>query len=255
MNSRKPDRHTRTGDLFTFEQELRNKGYPLIAGLDEAGRGPLAGPVVAAAVIFQQGTVIEGVNDSKKLSADTRERLFGDIVRLALGVGIGLAENTEIDTLNILNATFLAMDRAIADLRQKPDLLLVDGNIFRAGPASFAIPWQTRIGGDARDFSIAAASIIAKVARDRLMMEYDSQYPGFGFARHKGYGTRKHREAIARLGLCPIHRRSFAISGAGSSTRDIINAEERDGEESASQGSRRGIDCTPLPGTLRISGS
>jgi ribonuclease HII len=255
MNSRNRDRHSQTGDLFAFERELRNTGYPLIAGLDEAGRGPLAGPVVAAAVIFRQGTVIEGVNDSKKLSADTRERLFDNIFRLALAVGVGLAENTEIDTLNILNATFLAMDRAIADLRQKPDLLLVDGNIFRPGPASLAIPWQTRIGGDARDFSIAAASIIAKVVRDRLMTEYDTKYPGFGFARHKGYGTRKHREAIAQLGLCPIHRRSFSISGAGSTTRGIIIAEESDGEESASQGSRRGIDCMPLPGTLRLSGS
>ena len=255
MYSKNPIEHTRTEEMLVIERKLHHAGYPLIAGVDEAGRGPLAGPVVSAAVIFRQGTVIQGINDSKKLTPDTRERLFDDIFRQAFAIGIGLAGNTEIDAINILNATFLAMDRAIADLRQKPDLLLVDGNTFRPGPASFAVPWQTHIGGDGRVFSIAAASIIAKVARDRLMTEYDREYPGFGFARHKGYGTREHRDAIARLGICPIHRRSFAISGAESTTRGSIIAEEDDGEESASKGSRGGVDCAPLPGTLRLSGS
>jgi ribonuclease HII len=182
-----------------------------VAGVDEAGRGPLAGPVVAAAVIFSPGTFIEGVDDSKRLSASERERLFTPILQNALAVGIGTVANDIIDEINILNATFLAMDEAVKALGRTPGHLLIDGNAFRAGAASAGIPCTTVVGGDARCFSIAAASVVAKVTRDRIMLDYDRMFPGFGFARHKGYGTPEHRAAIDRLGYCPIHRRSFAL--------------------------------------------
>jgi ribonuclease HII len=237
--------------LLQHERALRKKGFAFIAGVDEAGRGPLAGPVVAAAVVFPYGTAIEGINDSKKLSAGERERLYVEIMRRAVAVGTGKVESAEIDQMNILKATFLAMDGAIAGLKIKPDYLLVDGNMFSPGDASRGIPWETRIRGDGSDFSIAAASIVAKVTRDRLMKEFDTVYPGFGFARNKGYGTREHLEALARLGPCPIHRRSFSRVGAECATRGFI-AEVGSGEESASGGEGRGIDRLSLSGTLRL---
>ena len=193
---------------LVYEESLRRQGLQ-IAGIDEAGRGPLAGPVVAAAVVFQAGTFITGVDDSKKLTPRARAGLFDQIMSRALAVGVGSADNTEIDDINILNATFLAMDRAVSALGIRPGHLIVDGNLFRPGTAASGIPFTTVVGGDGECFSIAAASIVAKVTRDRLMEEFDREYPGYGFAKHKGYGTADHREAILRLGRCPIHRRSF----------------------------------------------
>lgn len=191
-----------------YEDTLR-RSVIHVAGIDEAGRGPLAGPVVAAAVVFAPGTFIPGVDDSKKLSPRVRAELFDRIVGSALAVGIGEADNFVIDEINILNATFLAMDRAVGYLAVRPGHLLVDGNLFRPGPFAAGIPFSTVVGGDGECFSIAAASIVAKVTRDRRMEEFDRQYPGYGFAKHKGYGTADHRAAICRLGFCPIHRRSF----------------------------------------------
>ena len=197
-----------SGPHHKVEDSLRLRGLH-VAGIDEAGRGPLAGPVVAAAVVFRAGTLIAGVDDSKKLTPRARAGLFDQIMSRAFAVGIGSVDNTVIDEINILNATFLAMDRAVGSLGVRPGHLIVDGNLFRPGPASSGIPFSTVIGGDGECFSIAAASIIAKVTRDRLMEEFDRTYPGYGFARHKGYGTADHRAAILRLGFCPIHRRSF----------------------------------------------
>jgi ribonuclease HII len=191
-----------------YEDSLRRQGFQ-VAGIDEAGRGPLAGPVVAAAVVFQAGTFITGVDDSKRLTPRARAGLFDQIMIRATAVGIGSVDNTVIDDINILNATFLAMDRAVGSLGIRPGHLIVDGNLFRSGTATSGIPFTTVVGGDGECFSIAAASIVAKVTRDRLMVEFDREYPGYGFARHKGYGTADHREAILRLGMCPIHRRSF----------------------------------------------
>ena len=181
-----------------------------VAGVDEAGRGPLAGPVVAAAVILPEKTVIEGIDDSKKLSADRREVLAVHIRRRAIAWAVGRADTAEIDELNILNATLLAMRRAIAALATLPAAVLVDGNRLpdlRFG--EIVIDGDTIVGGDARIPSISAASILAKVARDQMMIEADALYPGYGFARHKGYGTALHLDSIERLGPCPIHRRSF----------------------------------------------
>jgi ribonuclease HII len=197
--------------LLIVEESLRLGGLQ-VAGVDEAGRGPLAGPVVAAAVIFQAGTYIDGVDDSKKLTPRVRAGLFDQIMSRALAVGVGTVDNMVIDEINILNATFLAMDRAVGSLGVRPGHLIIDGNLFRPGPATSGIPFSTIIGGDGECFSIAAASIVAKVTRDRLMEDFDSVYPGYGFAGHKGYGTADHREAILRLGICPIHRRSFRAS-------------------------------------------
>jgi len=197
----------RTG-LLSIEEELRSGGT-IVAGIDEAGRGPLAGPVVAAAVVFPPGGYIEGVDDSKKLSRISRESLFQQIMGRALAVGVGAVDNCLIDEINILNATFLAMDRAIGALALRPGHLLIDGNRFRPGVSSAGIAFTTIVSGDASCFSIAAASIVAKVTRDRMMEDLDKEYPGFGFAKHKGYGTAEHREAIGRLGFCAIHRRSF----------------------------------------------
>ena len=194
--------------LHILEDSLR-QGDVQVAGIDEAGRGPLAGPVVAAAVVFRAGTSIPGVDDSKKLTPRTRAGLFDQIMSRALAVGVGSVDNTVIDGINILNATFLAMDRAVGSLGVRPGHLIIDGNLFRPGRAAAGIPFTTVVGGDGVCFSIAAASIVAKVTRDRLMEEFDREYPGYGFARHKGYGTSGHREAILRLGICPIHRRSF----------------------------------------------
>lgn len=192
-----------------LEDSYRSRGFERIAGVDEAGRGPLAGPVVAAAVIFRPDTYIEGVDDSKVLSASRRESLAAEIRAVAAEVGLGVVSHEEIDRVNILRATHLAMEQAVRSLSSVPDLLLVDGNSFRHETLKFV----NIVDGDALCFSIAAASIIAKVERDRMMLEYDRQYPEYGFAAHKGYGTEQHRKAIAKHGLSPIHRRTFRIQG------------------------------------------
>jgi ribonuclease HII len=200
--------------MLASERTLWARGLLRIAGIDEAGRGPLAGPVVAAAVIISPGTYISGVNDSKLLSETEREDLFERITRLALAVGVGVVDHTTIDAINILNATYRAMEIAVRKLAVSPDHLLIDGNRFvwpTAPDNGTPVPFSTIVDGDALCFSIAAASIIAKVTRDRMMVEYDRQFPGYGFARHKGYATPEHREAINTLGYCDIHRRSFSI--------------------------------------------
>lgn len=194
--------------MLHFERELWNVGIRTIAGVDEAGRGPLAGPVVAAAVIFPPDTFLEGVDDSKKLSPSRRDDLYTQIVTRAVAIGVGIVDHAVIDRMNILNATLRAMTSALDQLAIVPEHVLIDGN--RVPPVG--VPCTSIVHGDARSFTIAAASIVAKVTRDRLMIAYDREYPGYGFARHKGYGTRAHREAIARLGQSPIHRLSFSWS-------------------------------------------
>ncbi|MBI2372123.1 MAG: ribonuclease HII [Deltaproteobacteria bacterium] len=189
-----------------LEAELARKGVTRVAGIDEAGRGPLAGPVVAAAVILPPPWSLPGLDDSKRLPARARERLYELIHRAAVAIGVGVAEPGEIDRLNIHRATLQAMARAVAQLHAAPQYLMVDG---RHAPP-LPLPCQTVVDGDACVASIAAASIIAKVTRDRLMAAYHHDYPQFNFLRNKGYATREHREAIRRFGLCPIHRRSFA---------------------------------------------
>jgi len=194
-----------------IELSLWGKGIRTIAGIDEAGRGPLAGPVVAAAVIFPEGTHIPGVDDSKKLSEKKREELFLRIKEQALSVGVGIVGHETIDRINILQATILAMHKAVDELNVKPDYLIVDGNSFRHE----TYPYQNIIDGDAKCFTIAAASIVAKVTRDELMREYHARYPLYGFAQNKGYGTKQHIEAIRRYGVCDIHRRSFTLHEIG----------------------------------------
>lgn len=193
--------------MLTFEQNLWNNGKRFIAGVDEAGRGPLAGPVVAAAVVFPREVYIEGVKDSKKLSEKQRLKLFEDIQSKALSIGIGIVPHLVIDEINILQATFKAMHQAISELIPKPDILLIDGPYF----AELNIPAKKIIDGDTKSFTIAAASIIAKVTRDKIMKDYDLQYPDYGFAKHKGYGTAEHIAAIREFGLSEIHRKSFKL--------------------------------------------
>lgn len=188
-----------------FENRLQRQGYQVVAGIDEAGRGPLAGPVLAAAVVLPKHFELPGLTDSKKLSPVARERLFPLIRQQALAVGVGFASPAEIDQFNILQATLQAMLRAVHRLGLSPDFLLIDG----ITPLPQAIPQQTLKKGDSRSLSIAAASVIAKVVRDRLMVHYDRRFPGYGFAGHKGYGSAAHRQAIADLGPCPIHRATF----------------------------------------------
>lgn len=188
-----------------LENELREKGYAAICGVDEAGRGPLSGPVVAAACILPAGCVIEGLNDSKKLTPKQRDRLFDTVRETAIAYSIGTASPEEIDEINILNATMRAMKRAIDGLPVKADFALIDGNCARG----IDTPHQTVISGDAISVSISAASILAKVTRDRICLENDRDYPEYGFAKHKGYGTKEHMDALRRLGPCPLHRRSF----------------------------------------------
>lgn len=192
-------------DLWEIERGCFEGGFDLVCGIDEAGRGPLAGPVCAAAVILPRDTQIEGLNDSKKLSDAKRRSLYDVITREAYAYGVAFASEAEIDEVNILNATFLAMERAVAALGLHPDIALVDGN--RRPP--LGMPVQTIVGGDGLSASIAAASILAKVTRDRWMEELDAQYPQYDFAVHKGYGTKRHYEALTEFGPCPIHRRSF----------------------------------------------
>ena len=195
--------------LFQFDKDYRNKGFSCIAGVDEAGRGPLAGPVTAAAVIFSEDTHIPYINDSKKLTPKKREELSGIIKQKALAFHIVSIDRDIIDKINILQATFLAMKTAIeaVALKIKPEICLIDGNQKISG---LNIKQETVIGGDAKSASIAAASILAKVARDEIMMEYAKQYPEYLFEKHKGYGTKAHLEAIKKYGPCPIHRLSFA---------------------------------------------
>ncbi len=188
-----------------FEGQARHGGARRVAGVDEVGRGPLAGPVVAAAVLLPEHFRPEGINDSKKLSARQRLSAFERICRQAAGIGVGVIDAEVIDRINILQAALLAMATAIDQLDPQPDYLLVDGN----QPVKRPIPQMTLTRGDSRSISIAAASIVAKVTRDRLMEDYHQLYPDYGFAQHKGYPTQAHREAVRRLGCCPIHRRSF----------------------------------------------
>lgn len=192
-------------DLRIFEERAFRQGYKLVAGIDEAGRGALAGPVVAAAVIFPRRIEIPGVDDSKKLAPSKREALFDTIIEKSLAIGIGIEDNHVIDEINILQATLLSMKKAVLGLSIKPDYLLVDGNY--AIPVN--IPQKYIIKGDSSSISVAAASIIAKVTRDRLMVEYDEKFPGYGFAGHKGYGCASHLAVIAELSPCAIHRKTF----------------------------------------------
>ena len=192
-------------DLWELENELYDSGISTLCGVDEAGRGPLAGPVCAAAVMLPRGIVIDGLNDSKKLSEKRREQLYGEITAKALHWSVAFASVEEIEELNILGATYLAMNRAISGLGVVPELALIDGN--RAA----GVEYKTRcvVGGDGKCADIAAASIIAKVTRDWLMYQLDRQYPGYGFVKHKGYGTAAHYAAIRELGASPVHRPSF----------------------------------------------
>lgn len=187
------------------EEHARRRGFRVVAGVDEAGRGPLAGPVVAAAVVLPEGFDLPGLTDSKQLSASERERLFPLIRSRALAVGIGVASAREIDELNVLQATLRGMVRAVRRLKTSPDFLLVDG----ITPVPLPLRQQTLKQGDSRSLSVAAASVVAKVVRDRIMDTYDRIYPGYGFARHKGYGSTEHLRAIASLGPSPLHRRTF----------------------------------------------
>lgn len=210
------------GPTDEFELEARRRGYRRIAGLDEAGRGPLAGPVVAAAVILPSRCRLAGVNDSKQVSASDRERLYEVIVERARGIGVGIATEQEIDCLNILEATRLAMRRAVESLTSPADCLLIDAVTL----SNLAIPSRSIIKGDTLSISIAAASIVAKVTRDRLMEAHHQTYPHYNFLSHKGYGTEEHLQRLALHGPCAIHRRTFApvarlLSGHGGSPRAI----------------------------------
>ncbi|HJU12608.1 MAG TPA: ribonuclease HII [Candidatus Binataceae bacterium] len=189
-----------------YERKLWRDGLLAIAGVDEAGVGPMAGPVVAAAVIFEPETFIKGVNDSKQLKPQDREEYFDKIQSRALALGVGIASHAEVDEINIFWATMAASRRAISSLLRTPDHVLVDGRRI----PELKLPQTRIVGGDRKSFCIAAASIIAKVTRDRMMVEYDAQYPGYGFAQHKGYCTPEHFELLERLGPSPLHRRSFA---------------------------------------------
>lgn len=190
---------------YEYEARAAENGYTAVCGVDEAGRGPLAGPVCAAAVILPQGLVIEGLNDSKKLSEKKREMLYDKVTENALAWSVAFASEAEIDEINILQATFLAMKRAVEGLPIKADYALIDGN--RMPPLD--INGETVIKGDSLSMSIAAASIIAKVTRDRLMLEIDKEYPQYLFSQHKGYGTALHYEMLEKHGISPVHRRSF----------------------------------------------
>lgn len=192
-------------DWLLYENEAHQQGYNVVCGVDEAGRGPLAGPVFAAAVVLPNDVIIEGVNDSKKLSEKKRELLFDVIKEKALSYSIASASEKEIDDINILNATYLAMQRAIQGLNIRADIALIDGNRL----PRLDIDAKAIIKGDSLSMSIAAASILAKVSRDRLMLELSKEYPQYQFEKHKGYGTALHRELIKQYGPCPIHRLTF----------------------------------------------
>ena len=192
-------------DMLAFEKQAMLGGYKVIAGVDEAGRGPLAGPVVSAAVVLPDNFNVPGINDSKKLSEKKRQTLFPVIQNQAIAFGIGIADHGEIDRVNILQASLLSMKRAVDNLRLTPDYLLIDGKFT----IDSNIDQRPVIKGDTLSLSIAAASILAKVTRDRIMTDLDLQYPEYGFKRHKGYPTKAHKQAILTHGPCPIHRKSF----------------------------------------------
>lgn len=192
--------------LKEIDKEFFDMGMKYVCGIDEAGRGPLAGPVVVASVMLPENSMIEGVNDSKKISESKREKLYDVILSEAISYGIGIIYQDEIDEINILQATKKGLHEAVANMEIKPNVILVDA---LTGIDTLGIPYKSIIKGDAKSYSIGAASIIAKVTRDRIMREWDKVYPEYGFAGHKGYGTAKHIEAIKKYGLAPIHRRSF----------------------------------------------
>ena len=218
-------------DWLLYEKEAISKGYANVCGVDEAGRGPLAGPVYAAAVILPPGLEIEGVNDSKKLTEKKREALFPEIKEKALAYCVASASEREIDDINILNATYLAMARAVEGLPVKADYALIDGNRMPRLP----IPGETIVKGDGLSMSIACASILAKVTRDHVMMEWDQRYPQYQFAKHKGYGTKLHMDLIRRYGPCELHRQSFLkkILGAGASRTTRAQSIGKRGEAAA----------------------
>mgnify|MGYP002604557136 CR=1 FL=1 len=205
-NRMKEKEEQRLIQLKAIEEEIHNSGVEYICGIDEAGRGPLAGPVVVGIAIMKPDSFIEGVNDSKKISEKKRELLYEQITNEAIDWSVGIVDQNEIDEINILNATKKALHMAITNLKIKPDRILVDAleHIDTCG-----IPYTSIIKGDAKVYSISAASIIAKVTRDRMMKEYDEIYPEYGFAGHKGYGTAKHIQAIKTYGPCPLHRKTF----------------------------------------------
>jgi ribonuclease HII len=192
-------------DMWAYEKEARLNGYDAVAGIDEAGRGPLAGPVVAASVILPDAFSVSGVQDSKKISPKKRETLFDEIHQHAIAVGVGIVDPVDIDRINILQASLMAMAISVQNLKSEPDFLMIDG-IFLI---SIDLPQKAIPKGDSLSVSIAAASIVAKVTRDRIMEKYAKEYPEFNFAQHKGYPTKAHKEAIRKHGVCPIHRRSF----------------------------------------------
>ena len=191
---------------YSFEENALSKGFKTICGIDEAGRGPLAGSVYAAAVILPLGLEITGLNDSKKLSEKKREELFDVICEKAVDFSIGIADEIEIDEINILNATFLAMKRAVDGLKIKPDYALIDGNRY---PRIGGVTEETIVKGDGKSMSVAAASILAKVSRDRYMLEIAEKYPQYCFEKHKGYGTKLHYEMLEKYGISPVHRKTF----------------------------------------------
>ena len=192
-------------ELYLYDEQVRAEGYSALCGVDEAGRGPLVGPVVAAAVILPPDFQLEGINDSKKLSEKKREALFDVIKERAVAYGIGMADHKEIDEMNILQATFLAMRRAVEAMGVTPAMVLVDGN----QDPKLGLPTRTVVKGDATSASIAAASILAKVTRDRILIDMDKEYPQYHFAKHKGYGTKDHYAQLMEHGMCPYHRRTF----------------------------------------------
>ena len=198
---------TRTGKIFRHDNRIRKKLSGLLCGVDEAGRGPVAGPVVAAAVIFSDDTYIEGVFDSKQVMPAKREELFEEIINSAHTYGIGIVDNKKIDEINILNATKMAMSIAVSRLKEIPEMIMADGNFFSYDTAKV----ENLIKGDARSYSIAAASILAKVTRDRIMCEYQKAYPNFSFSSHKGYCTLNHIDEILEHGYTDIHRRSYKL--------------------------------------------
>lgn len=210
------EERARIYEMLSIEREKRNEGYTYIAGVDEAGRGPLAGPVCAAAVILPEDAFIEGINDSKKLTEKRREELFDIICEMAIAYNICMVDEKRIDEINILNATYEAMNGAVDGLNVTPDYVLIDGNRI----SGMTLPHETVVKGDAKSASIAAASILAKVSRDRLITKMAEKYPEYGFDKHKGYGTAAHNEAILKYGPCPIHRRTFLKKLLGDKRND-----------------------------------
>ena len=198
--------------LKEIEKDLYGKGFKNICGIDEAGRGPLAGPVVVAGVIMPPDSMIEGVNDSKKVSEKKREKLYDEIIENAISYSVGIVDQKEIDRVNILNATKAGLTESVKGLKVRPDIILVDA---LKGIDTCGVPYESIIKGDAKCYSIAAASIIAKVTRDRIMRQWHEIYPEYNFIQHKGYGTAAHIAAIKEYGLCPLHRRSFVKNIVG----------------------------------------